>query len=167
MNSTLLSNTALSILSDSGWTVDRDMTSQLTIDERKSSSEEFLKIAKNMAYLKLNFRGYSGEESLYFDLDESLKSKNMRANYSGYESFDDEKWMSDPDYKETEDFELTRMVSESAGVVLDRIGFLEEELGMDIYVDSAGAIYWSHWDESKKVASSLEEFLNDIILGTL
>lgn len=160
-----LSEIATRVLTSEGWSAHRNMSEKLNFPKEKNIVPGFLNIAKSFAYLKVEFEGYSGRECLYFDLDESDVSKDLRAIQATYFGKDDPEWHADPDYCDTEDFAHTNEIQNCLGRKCSRIGFLEEDLGVEIYLCDDGRVYVSHWMEPVHWADSFTEFLNRVIVN--
>ena len=148
-----------------GWNTNRDVWQSLEFTEEKNIFLAFREIATNFAHLKIEFIGKSGAETLYFDLDESKKGKDLKANTFNYPSSLDKEWVSDPDYMETEDFKETAEIEQQIKQKCARIGFWNEYLGMDLYVGEDGKIYISHYYDASLYADNIVELINKVIVN--
>lgn len=165
MNIENFTSPVISALQDSGWKKDRDVWDKLVFTQEKDVFDEFKALAKSFGHLKIELIGKPGPECIYFDLDESDLGKDLRAKTFNYSNRLDEKWLVDPDFMETEDFEETSEIQKIIGKRCSRFGFWEEYLGMDLFISIDGEIYVSHYYSPTLFADSLVDFLNKVIVG--
>lgn len=152
------------VLIQSGWSPNRLLSAnELVFTKEKKLFPAFLEIAKEFGHLELHFR--ANNHKFYFDLDESEHSKVMRGKIFGYEDYKAISGKDEPDFKETEDFELTEEVSSCLESACARLGYLDNEFGFEVFIVEDGNIYWTHNGIPAKVCRSLTEFLNNLALG--
>lgn len=162
-----LTNVAEQRLRDAGWYPGRNVFDSLKLSNHKDLFDESIKILGEFGLLEVTFKGRSRDEKeiLYFDVDESEKSKNLRARAFGYDNYSEKTLKDDPDFLETEDYELIDIIKKKINQPCARIAFKEDALGFEIFVGKDGSIYIAHHDEPEKYANSFYEYLNKIILG--
>jgi len=160
----LYSSIVLEVLSNAGWTPNRNVEAQLVFSENKRSFKEASIIYAEFANLLLEFVGKDGCQCVYFDIDESEASKNLRAAIFGYSSYEEISLVDEPDFEESENFKLTEIVEGHLGKPCSRIGFLEDQIGYDIFVTRDGEIYLTHYQEPIFAHKSFADFLNSTIL---
>ncbi len=159
-----LTTVAIKRLTEAGWYKGRDVFDDLLIDGNKKIFPAIQEIMSEFGLLKITYQGKKQEESIYLEIDNSEISKNLRADTFGFESYLSPEIINEPDFEETENFQLTNIVENQIGRNCSRVGFIEDEMGADIYVDEAGSIYLAHHDAPVRVSNSFIEFLNLRIL---
>ncbi len=75
------------VLKSQGWSEERDISSSLEFVQEKKLFPISKKVISNFGHLKVKDQGQHYNECIYFDVDDSLPSKNLRANVYGYEKF--------------------------------------------------------------------------------
>ena len=158
-----LSKETISYLKKCGWSKHRNYSKTTFHYSMKNTFEEFNKIANSLGGLIYDYGNSNEEKRVYFDLDESSLSKDIRAKSFCYESHHDPNWINDVEFRATEDFSKTKKVNENGNINCSRIGFwYDDDLGYDVYVEKSGAIYIAHSDIPILFADSIENFLNKI-----
>lgn len=89
----------------------------------------------------------------------------MHAESWGYDNHLDPKIINDSDYSEVEDFHLTGLISKYLSKKCARFGFLDDEVGYELYISEDGYIYASHHDSPTLLSKSFEVFLNNELTG--
>ena len=94
-------------LRNSGWYPGRNIFDDLALSDHKELFDESIKLLGEFGLLKVPFKGktQNEEEILYFDVDESIASKTLRAKMFGFESHNNLMLKNEPDFIETEDYE--------------------------------------------------------------
>jgi hypothetical protein len=167
MNFKFLKQNVEEVLAQHGWSKERNIKRDLKFTSDKKVFPIFLDIAHSFVGLELKFKNKWGNESgLYFDLDESNTSKDIRAGYYNYNGHLDPNWLADVDYHATENFEISSIINSKVGKVCSRIGFWDDyDTGFDLYVTIDGEIYAANYDDPIYISQSFEEFLNQNVCG--
>jgi len=147
-----------------GWNQDRDVFDNLIRPDKSTIFGAAKNIVSQYGLLKLEFLGKSGNETLYFDIDNSETSRNLRADIFGYDNYKDISKDDEPDFKLDLDQELENNIKDHIGKTCTYIGFKDDHLGFDLFVTDDGSIYSAHGTTADKQASSFEEYLNNIII---
>lgn len=148
-------------LERSGWSQERDIFESIQRPGIATISDAAKRIIRQYGLLRVEYEGKSGEETLYFDVDDSLESKNLRANIFGYDFFHQVP-PDELDFNEYLDNDLVEKISENINEPCDYIGFKDDHLGVDLFVTADGSIYSAHGTTADKQASSFTEYLNEI-----
>ncbi len=169
MNYNDLNPNVVDVLSNANWCKERNLKAYLQFTREKKIFPKFLEIAESFVGINFNYLNVNDiNNALYFDLDESVVSKNMRARYYNYDSHLDSDWLIDPDYRETEDFYVTKNVISKIGKTCARIAFWDDgEIGFDLYVDSDGKIYACNYDDPSFINNNIIDFLNQEIKNNI
>ncbi len=156
----------MKVLHDNGWSEERNMCCDLVFTNEKILFPKFLDVACLFLGIKLHFTDrYTRKVTLFFDLDESNYSKDLRAQAWGYVDRLDSNIKEELDYEEYEDFEITSSIMKYISKKCARFGFLDDDLGSDLYISEDGFIYASHHTLPTLIARSFEEFLNNELTG--
>ena len=159
------SDPVLRALELSGWCPERDVFDSLFLSKKKKIFAGSKEVLGLFGLLKLSFIGDDGDQVIYFDVDDSEVSKNMKAEIFGYNSYKDPKLLNEPDFNVSENVEWTNLVEEFVGQPCARIGFLETQFGFNIYVAENRSIYIAHGTEPQFAALNIIDFLNTTILS--
>lgn len=162
----IFSDTAEEVLVRAGWTPDRDVSGDLVFSEQKVLFKQANWLINNLGLLKLTFAGRGGVQTLYFDVDDSEISKNMRAETFGCNSYLDPSLKNEPDFEPLENFKWVMKAEEYVDTRLCRVGYLEDEFGFDVYVGENGYIYLAHGEEPILKSLNYIDFLNSLILSS-
>ena len=159
------SDPVLKVLSAAGWQADRNIFHKLTLPSKKKLFRNAKEIIEKLGLLEIEFIGRSGHEIIYFDVDDSIVSMNMRARIFGYDNYQRPLLKNEPDYEAKENFKWVEKAEEYVNMPLSRIGFLEDEFGYNIYVGENGYIYVAHSEEPVLASLNYIDFLNSTILS--
>jgi len=154
------------VLKTCGWYQGRNIFNKLIIPNDKVLFPKAIELISEFGLLQIEFKGREPSvpiEIITFDVDESRQSQLYRANYYNYEKPEDIDPKKEPDFLITEDYELTKLVSNQLGMKCCYLGFHEEYLGYDLFVTESGQIYVTHYQEPIHVADSFAEYLNKCI----
>ena len=157
----------INILNAHYWCLERNLKEFLEMASEKNITPKFLEIAQSFLGIEIFYQNQRSVKcAIYFDLDESKVSKNMRARYFNYSNHEDPNWIADPDYRETEDFNVTSRIIGKIGERCSRIAFWDDgDNGFDLYVTADGKIYGGNYDDPVFLNNSIEEFLNENVAG--
>lgn len=161
----IYSDPVLQVLKQSGWTPERDVFNELELSGKKKVFRSAKEIISQFGRLKLEYIGRSGKEVIYFDVDDSVISKNMRAEMFGYSDYRDEQLLAEPDFEPIENFKWTEKAEAYIGKQCSRVGYLEDEFSYEIFVTEDGEIYLAHNDKPLFFARNYIDFLNSKILS--
>lgn len=163
-----LSKTAIAILREHGWFPNRDVLGELSIKDRGNLFPAAEKIIGEFGLLEVQFEGLAKVHPLevfYFDVDESERSKVLRARVFGYDHYSQIDPKDAPDFKIGKDYELQALVSKKLGMPCYFIGTHEEYSGFDMFVVPSGEIYVCHYQDPIKAENSFYEYVNKQIIG--
>ena len=161
----ILTDTAIEILSIFGWSEDRNVIDVLELPNGKEIFQEIKKTLGMFALLKIEYQGRSGKEALYFDIDDSLISQKLRAEIYGYGGINDENISDDLEFSAFEDMNMTNSISKILSSKCIRIGFLENDLGYDIYINENLNVYLDHGESPFLAYLNFYDFINSTLLS--
>ena len=161
----LLSDTAREVLENNGWHETRDVYEELEFPDGKEVFEFMRRTVGSFALLEIKYAGPDGDETLYFDVDDSYVAQNMRARIWGYADINSPEIEFDREFSPLEDLNETNRVSKSIGRKCMRMGFLDDGLGFEIYIADNGSVYLDHGGRPFMVSNSYYGFLNSQILS--
>lgn len=90
----------------------------------------------------------------------------MRAKMFGFDDFKDKALKKEPDYEEIENFKWNEIAEKHLGEPCSRIGYLEDDIGFEIFVTEKSHIYLAHSEVPEFAFKDYIDFLNSTILST-
>jgi len=159
------SDVVLKVLRRAGWYSGRDVFDMLEIQSKKRAFRAAKEIFSELGLLKLEYIGSDGEQIIFFDVDDSDISKNMRAEMFGFETFLDPSLQNEPDFEVVENFKWTEVAESFLNKECSRVGVIEDEIGYSIFVTEDGSIYLAHGEEPFFAYKNVFDFLNSTVLG--
>lgn len=159
------SDTVLRVLERTDWSPDRDIMDSLVIAPEKKMFLRAREIISNLGLLELEYLGRGGHKKMYFDSDDSDLSKNMRAKAFGVDSYLDPSLKYEPDFEALENFQWVEKAEKHVDTQLCHVGFIEDEIGYEIYVGENGHIYLAHGEIPFFRSLDYIDFLNSEVLS--
>ncbi len=159
------SDTVLKVLESTDWSPGRNIKDSLVISPKKKMFLRAQELVYNLGLLKIEYLGRGGHKTIYFDSDDSDISKNMRAAVFGCDSYLDPSLENEPDFEAIENFKWVDLAESYVDTQLCHVGFLEDDIGYEIYIGENGYIYLAHGEEPILCSLSYVDFLNSEILS--